>query len=71
MFAIVLGAPKSRVVELDFRLDEGVKVTLEGTSRNLKWQATPAGVSVELPIWPEERPAMSLRFCAPVYAHCD
>ena len=62
VFAILLGAPKSRTVELDLRLDQGVTVTLEGTTRNLPWQATPAGMRVELPTWPEERPAMALRF---------
>ena len=62
VFAILFGAPKTRVVELDLRLDKGVQVALEGRSGALPWVETPAGIRVDLPIVPDERPAMSLRF---------
>jgi alpha-L-fucosidase len=61
VFAILFGTPKTRVVEVDLRLDKGVKVSLEGTSGALQWSETPVGVRIDLPVLPYERPAMTLR----------
>jgi alpha-L-fucosidase len=62
VFAILLGAPNTRIVELDLHLEKEVKVALEGRSGELQWAETPAGIRVDLPILPDKRPAMSLRF---------
>jgi alpha-L-fucosidase len=62
VFAILLGSPKSRTVELDLRLAPQTTVSLEGWGGKLKWTATPTGVRIELPMLPDERPAWSLRF---------
>jgi alpha-L-fucosidase len=69
VFAIVLGRPKSRVVELDLRLADDVEVGLEGWDGDLTWTTTPSGVQIELPVLPDERPALSLRFSPATGVH--
>ena len=69
VFAILLGTPKTRIVELDLRLDPQTAVALEGWQGNLHWTATPHGVRIELPIMPDKRPALSLRFSPQAGVH--
>lgn len=65
--AIVLGTPRMAAVDIDVRLDRGAEVSLEGSRRVLSWQATPAGVRVELPEISDEGPTLNLRM-APISA---
>jgi alpha-L-fucosidase len=62
VYAILLGTPKARVVELDLRLDPKTEVGLEGWGGKLKWTTMPSGIRVELPVALDKRPAWSLRF---------
>ena len=59
--AIVLGAPRTAVVELDLRLDAETEVSLHGRTGLVSWESTPNGVRVRLPEEPDERPALALR----------
>jgi hypothetical protein len=56
-------------VELDLRLADNVKVRLEGWDGDIAWTTTPAGVHIELPVLPDERPAFSLRFAPATDVH--
>ena len=69
VFAILLGTPKTRTVELDLRLDPQTTVALQGWGGNLKWTATATGVRVELPLLLDARPAWSLRFSPQAGVH--
>jgi alpha-L-fucosidase len=67
--AIVLGAPAGAEVEIDVRLDEGAEVGLVGRSGRLGWTTTSAGVRVDLPEAPDDRPTIALRLAPPSAVH--
>ena len=61
VYAIVLGTPPGRHVEIDVRLKEGTRVSLAKNHASLPWETTPAGVRVRLPDQLDTCPAISLR----------
>lgn len=59
--AVVLGAPTTREVELDVRLDPGAKVGLEGQKGTLEWEPSVVGVRIKLSEQPDRGPAAAFR----------
>jgi alpha-L-fucosidase len=61
VYAIVLGTPRTAMVELNVQLDDSAEVSLVGRHGTLRWRRSSIGVLVELPEPPDRRPGLSLR----------